>query len=114
MWIQKDAQGNKGQLVENRSATIKTVKGDLVVRTQKLNNARDVFIVKNKELIPDSTDKNRIVHETETCDFGNPVIHEAELITPLPKKWFGRVDFGRDNITDGGIHVNLKLEKGRL
>ncbi|MGV7963935.1 filamentous hemagglutinin N-terminal domain-containing protein, partial [Photorhabdus tasmaniensis] len=38
LWIQKDAQGNKGQLVENRSATIKTVKGNLVVRTKDLNN----------------------------------------------------------------------------
>ncbi|WP_228901641.1 DUF637 domain-containing protein, partial [Photorhabdus bodei] len=106
MWIQKDAQGNKGHLIENKSATIKTVKGDLVVRTQKLNNTRDVFVVKNKELIPDSTDKNLIINETKTCDFGDPVIHEAALITPLPDKWFGRVDFGRDNTTDGGIHIN--------
>ncbi|WP_250151004.1 DUF637 domain-containing protein [Photorhabdus akhurstii] len=106
MWLQKDAQGNKSNLIENKSAAIKTVKGDLVIRTQKLNNTRDVFIVKNNELTPDSTDKNLIIHETETCDFGDPVIHEAELITPLPDKWFGRVDFGRDNTTDGGIHIN--------
>ncbi|HCL6650658.1 TPA: hypothetical protein R4079_004987, partial [Raoultella ornithinolytica] len=38
LWIQKDAQGNKSNLVENRSATIKTNTGDLVIRTDRLEN----------------------------------------------------------------------------
>ncbi|WP_350307932.1 hypothetical protein, partial [Photorhabdus viridis] len=57
LWIQKDAQGNKNQLVENRSATIKTVKGDLLVRTKDLNNTRNVFVIQNKPITPDVTDR---------------------------------------------------------
>ncbi|MGP0870277.1 DUF637 domain-containing protein [Serratia sp. CY81684] len=40
MWIQKDAQGNKAKSVENRSAKILTNSGDLVIRTESLNNVR--------------------------------------------------------------------------
>ncbi|HIE6454424.1 TPA: DUF637 domain-containing protein [Serratia marcescens] len=40
MWIQKDAQGNKAKSVENRSAKILTNGGDLVIRTESLNNVR--------------------------------------------------------------------------
>ncbi|WP_350307903.1 hypothetical protein, partial [Photorhabdus viridis] len=61
LWIQKDAQGNKNQLVENRSATIKTVKGDLVVRTKDLNNTRNVFVIQNKPITPDVTDRDMTV-----------------------------------------------------
>ncbi|WP_174508774.1 DUF637 domain-containing protein [Klebsiella oxytoca] len=45
LWIQKDAQGNKATLVENRSARIQTNTGDLVIRTNKLNNVRDVLTI---------------------------------------------------------------------
>uniref|UniRef100_UPI000A76880D filamentous hemagglutinin N-terminal domain-containing protein n=3 Tax=Photorhabdus australis TaxID=286156 RepID=UPI000A76880D len=58
MWLQKDAQGNKGKLVENRSATIKTVKGDLVVRTHELNNVRSIYYFEKRETAPNPTDKN--------------------------------------------------------
>ncbi len=34
MWIQKDADGNKNTLVENKSGTIKTKSGDLIIRTE--------------------------------------------------------------------------------
>ncbi|MEI7343084.1 DUF637 domain-containing protein [Pectobacterium brasiliense] len=49
LWIQKDATGNKGVKVENRSGTIKTNTGDLVVRTRSLNNVRDQIVVKEKK-----------------------------------------------------------------
>lgn len=45
LWIQKDAQGNKATLVENRSARIQTNSGDLVIRTNKLSNVRDVLTI---------------------------------------------------------------------
>ncbi len=38
LWVQKDAQGNKSQRVDNRSALIQTRSGDLVIRTAKLDN----------------------------------------------------------------------------
>ncbi|ENE2356502.1 DUF637 domain-containing protein [Serratia marcescens] len=40
LWIQKDAQGNKAKQIENRSARIQTNSGDLVIRTENLNNVR--------------------------------------------------------------------------
>ncbi|UYA58351.1 hypothetical protein NAL19_70 [Pectobacterium sp. F1-1] len=49
LWIQKDATGNKGVKVENRSGTIKTNTGDLVIRTGSLKNVRDQIIVKEKK-----------------------------------------------------------------
>ncbi|UUE36466.1 DUF637 domain-containing protein [Pectobacterium aroidearum] len=49
LWIQKDAAGNKGVKVENRSGTIKTNTGDLVIRTGSLKNVRDKIIVKEKK-----------------------------------------------------------------
>ncbi|MEL5515610.1 DUF637 domain-containing protein [Serratia bockelmannii] len=45
LWIQKDAQGHKSREVENRSATLKTNSGDLVIRTEKLDNVRQTFAV---------------------------------------------------------------------
>ena len=45
LWIQKDAQGNKATLVENRSARIQTNSGDLVIRTNELSNVRDVLTI---------------------------------------------------------------------
>ncbi|MEI7088394.1 DUF637 domain-containing protein [Pectobacterium versatile] len=49
LWIQKDATGNKGVKVENRSGTIKTNTGDLVIRTGSLNNVRDQIVVKEQK-----------------------------------------------------------------
>ncbi|ATM77595.1 hemagglutinin [Serratia fonticola] len=43
LWIQKDSQGNRSKLVENRSATIQSGIGDLVIRTDELVNKRDVL-----------------------------------------------------------------------
>ncbi|MGK2698846.1 DUF637 domain-containing protein [Serratia surfactantfaciens] len=54
LWIQKDAQGNKANLVENRSATIKTNSGDLVIRTERLNNVVDKFVMGER---PDKIDE---------------------------------------------------------
>ncbi|PNL47990.1 filamentous hemagglutinin N-terminal domain-containing protein [Proteus mirabilis] len=38
LWIQRNAQGDPSTLIENQSATIKTEKGDLIIRTKKLVN----------------------------------------------------------------------------
>ncbi|HBK4607411.1 DUF637 domain-containing protein [Serratia nematodiphila] len=54
LWIQKDAQGNKANLIENRSATIKTNSGDLVIRTERLNNVVDNFVMGER---PDKVDE---------------------------------------------------------
>nr|WP_281245136.1 DUF637 domain-containing protein [Xenorhabdus koppenhoeferi] len=41
MWIQKNAEGYKNELVENKSGTIKTNSGDLIIRTQNLVNEKE-------------------------------------------------------------------------
>ncbi|OKP27693.1 hypothetical protein BSQ40_15200 [Serratia fonticola] len=54
LWIQKDAQGNKSSLVENRSAKIMTNSGDLVIRTENLVNVRDVLTLSTQSEAFDS------------------------------------------------------------
>ncbi|MCP9267496.1 filamentous hemagglutinin N-terminal domain-containing protein [Xenorhabdus sp. XENO-1] len=44
MWIQKNQQGDKSNLVENKRSTIKTKDGDLIIRTNLLNNVADVLL----------------------------------------------------------------------
>ncbi|MBD2815648.1 DUF637 domain-containing protein [Xenorhabdus sp. Flor] len=41
LWIQKNAGGEKNTAVDNKSGTIKTNQGDIIIRTQRLNNERE-------------------------------------------------------------------------
>jgi len=111
LWIQKDAQGNKAKLLENRSARIATTQGDMVVRAEQVSNIRDTSPLIKTALSPTSTDKNLEVSNVmaETGDYR--VIINANLTTPLPDKWFGRADFS--DITQGGV-VNDKQTQYRL
>ncbi|HGW6094362.1 TPA: DUF637 domain-containing protein [Serratia marcescens] len=59
MWIQKDAQGNKAKSVENRSAKILTNSGDLVIRTESLNNVRQQFAISSTNTPKDNKDIDR-------------------------------------------------------
>ncbi|MDE1492058.1 DUF637 domain-containing protein, partial [Xenorhabdus bovienii] len=47
MWLQKNVQGDKSNLIENRSATIKTNKGDLIARSERMLNIRDIYLLSN-------------------------------------------------------------------
>uniref|UniRef100_UPI0036DB3D88 DUF637 domain-containing protein n=1 Tax=Photorhabdus sp. RM322S TaxID=3342825 RepID=UPI0036DB3D88 len=100
MWLQKDAQGNKSILIENKSATIKTVKGDLVVRTNELNNVRSEFVTGWKIQNPDSDKIEYLGFELLFRDHLNgfkPVLENTEV-----KKWFGTVDFNKNNWINTG------------
>lgn len=100
MWLQKDAQGNKSDLIENKSATIKTVSGDLVVRTKELNNIRNEFATTWKIETPDSDRIEYLGFELLFRDHLNgfkPVIQSAEV-----KKWFGSVDFNKNDWINTG------------
>lgn len=55
LWLQKDAQGAKALLVENRSGTITTGSGDMVIRTEKLNNLRDRLVLGTRQGEHDET-----------------------------------------------------------
>lgn len=56
---QKDAQGNKAKSVENRSAKILTNSGDLVIRTESLNNVRQQFAISSNNAPKDNKDIDR-------------------------------------------------------
>ncbi|MDA5535204.1 DUF637 domain-containing protein [Yersinia mollaretii] len=95
MWIQKDAAGNKNALVENRSGSIRTGTGDLIIRTDKLENTRQFFNADWEELTPDSTSAK--VYDNEDYRY-HPVIKtvnlsEDQLPYDFPRKWFGTTDF---------------------
>ncbi|QPI43146.1 MULTISPECIES: DUF637 domain-containing protein [Pectobacterium] len=106
LWIQKDATGNKGVKVENRSGTIKTNTGDLVIRTGSLKNVRDKIIVKEKK---DLTYAN--------LNIGNELpirsISDAKTYTPLIVKKELEGDFAT---SESEIHgaKNLYINATRL
>ncbi|WP_322958012.1 DUF637 domain-containing protein [Providencia huashanensis] len=56
LWMQKNAKGDLSTLIENKSGTIKTNSGDLVVRTKKLTNESltPSFVVVNHDADPKS------------------------------------------------------------
>lgn len=107
LWIQKDAQGNKATLVENRSARIQTNTGDLVIRTETLNNTRDVLTYEWKDISPDSTQFvklpqhrtiNSIRHASGNITLADVTYWNAQL----GGKWFGTVDFNQTALVNSG------------
>ncbi len=102
LWIQKDAVGNKGAKVENRSGTIKTTTGDLVIRTKQLSNVRDSFVIQEKEIIPTTSpiDPNvgvKIIFYDVTGPIPRLIYYYADFDSSVPKTWFEYVDLYKDN-----------------
>ncbi|CNH20707.1 filamentous hemagglutinin outer membrane protein [Yersinia kristensenii] len=94
LWIQKDAEGNKNTLVENKSGAIKTINGDLIIRTEKLENSRPIVTAGWQKLIPDSRQLNDY---DDDSDSPGKVIITLEYDWPtrdLPEKWFGAIETG--------------------
>ncbi|CAI1822598.1 Hemolysin precursor [Serratia proteamaculans] len=94
MWIQKDAQGNKSKYVENRSATIKTNSGDLVIRTDKLDNVRQKFAISSTTAPKDNKDIDRWLADGVYQDPNDFRFFDylAEL-EDKDFKWLGQIDF---------------------
>ncbi|WP_260514568.1 DUF637 domain-containing protein [Serratia fonticola] len=97
LWMQKDAQGNKASYVENRSATIKTNTGDLVIRTNKLDNVRQVVKFKTTTQKGTSTAKKDEYLGTYFGPYGEHpqtwVSFFARFKDGGPGQWYGEVDF---------------------
>uniref|UniRef100_UPI0011A0522A DUF637 domain-containing protein n=1 Tax=Yersinia aleksiciae TaxID=263819 RepID=UPI0011A0522A len=113
IWIQKDAAGNKNALVENKSGSIKTGIGDLIIRTDKLENTRQVFNAEWRELTPDSTSAN-------VYDYGDgryppvmktTVLFGHEIPYDFPEEWFGIADVGGPEGTRGEGLYRINTEK---
>lgn len=105
MWIQKDAKGNKAKLVENRSARIQTNSGDLVIRTEVLNNVRDTLTYGWVNINPDSTKfvslpQHRTIssirHASGNITLADVVYWDATL----GGKWFGTANFNQSNLVN--------------
>ncbi|KMW72073.1 hemagglutinin [Photorhabdus luminescens subsp. luminescens] len=104
MWLQKDAQGNKSTLIENKSATIKTVKGDLVVRTDKLENIVERCNVVSSSIDPNSKKMDKVFGsyyggQGPSCGGGGICINVIEVKFKGGEldKWFGVVDLYNSN-----------------
>ena len=94
MWIQKDADGNKNTLVENKSGTIKTKSGDLIVRTEKLENSRQIFNQEWSQLAPDSTSASIFNYNEYFQPYTKEVtLSESQRPYDFPEKWFDTTDF---------------------
>lgn len=105
LWIQKDAQGNKATLVENRSARIQTNTGDLVIRADTVNNTRDVLTYGWKDISPNSTafvslpqqrTISAIRHASGNITLADVVYWDATL----GGRWFGIANFNLSNLVN--------------
>lgn len=99
MWIQKDAKGNKAKLVENRSARIQTNSGDLVIRTDRLENVinKAEAVVRTEKPGSAQVSNNRLgwywTHLGPHGGLMAPVRVTGAMDTGEPERWFGSVDF---------------------
>nr|WP_229597536.1 DUF637 domain-containing protein [Providencia rettgeri] len=101
LWMQKNAKGDLSTLIENKSGTIKTNMGDLVVRTKKLTNMALNTHYKENTIQPTSTSKNLLIDRVREGGGNYDVVMNAKLVNPLPNKWFGVADFSNAFYKEG-------------
>ncbi|ENZ0174961.1 DUF637 domain-containing protein [Providencia rettgeri] len=107
LWIQKNAKGDLSTLIENKSGTIKTNAGDLVVRTKKLTNTANASPIEISNINATTSDKNG----TYVSSFFGTRQGVVSIISLYPrlenfpyKKWFGEMDL----ISNDSINVERK------
>ncbi|MEX5793564.1 DUF637 domain-containing protein [Providencia hangzhouensis] len=101
LWMQKNAKGDLSTLIENKSGTIKTNVGDLVVRTKQLTNMSLNTHYKENTIQPTSTSKNLLIDRVREGGGNYDVVMNAKLVNPLPNKWFGVADFSNAFYKEG-------------
>ncbi|MGV6985491.1 DUF637 domain-containing protein [Providencia hangzhouensis] len=101
LWMQKNAKGDLSTLIENKSGTIKTNTGDLVVRTKQLTNMSLNTHYKENTIQPTSTSKNLLIDRVREGGGNYDVVMNAKLVNPLPNKWFGVADFSNAFYKEG-------------
>ncbi|WP_265512157.1 DUF637 domain-containing protein, partial [Providencia heimbachae] len=115
LWMQKNAKGDLSTLIENKSGTIKTNTGDLVVRTKKLANTAMASPIKISNIDATTSDKNG---SYVSSYFGRrqgvvSIISLYPRLESFPyKKWFGKIDL----INSDSINVERKqyLSQGNI
>ncbi|MEX6230495.1 DUF637 domain-containing protein [Providencia hangzhouensis] len=106
LWMQKNAKGDLSTLIENKSGTIKTNTGDLVVRTKKLTNTANASPIKTSNINATTNYSEDFV----SSYFGKRqgVVSIISLYPRLEsfsyKKWFGKIDL----INSDSINVERK------
>ncbi|HEJ7174071.1 DUF637 domain-containing protein [Serratia marcescens] len=94
LWIQKDAQGNKSKQIENRSARIQTNSGDLVIRTNKLDNVRQRFAISSNNAPKDNKNIDRWLADGVYQDqFDYRFFDYLAEFEDKNFTWLGHVDF---------------------
>ncbi|BEM29466.1 hypothetical protein SME05J_30360 [Serratia marcescens] len=94
LWIQKDAQGHKSKQIENRSARIQTNSGDLVIRTNKLDNVRQRFAISSNNAPKDNKDIDRWLADGVYQDqFDYRFFDYLAEFEDKNFTWLGHVDF---------------------
>ncbi|WP_232799185.1 DUF637 domain-containing protein [Proteus vulgaris] len=100
LWIQKNAKGEPSSLIENQSATIKTEKGDLIIRTKKLVNTS-----LNELPIFSNVEANSIASRRFVASYWGSSQGVVSINTYYPelenfpyKKWFGYLDLTSTDI----------------
>lgn len=92
LWIQKNAEGEKNTSVDNQSGTIKTISGDLIVRTKKLTNERENIKFHKDTKQPDQDRFLAIYNDTivERSDgYGQINLFTEYELENAPDKWIG-------------------------
>ncbi|MEB6539391.1 DUF637 domain-containing protein [Serratia plymuthica] len=105
LWIQKDAQGNKATSVENRSAKILTNSGDLVIRTESLNNVRNEMSAGWRNIPGDSKafNKSSVGSYYDTRQGVDAVVRlEPELKDFGIGSWFGEINLSKNDKVNVG------------
>ena len=115
LWIQKNAQGELSTLIENQSATIKTEKGDLIIKTEKLINQSTTPLFEEVKQQPDSTDIATVGETVEIyMGYGGLLI----MLFPELKDFSGGKWFDILNIKkDGGVNAErttFKINKNYI
>nr|WP_283092832.1 DUF637 domain-containing protein [Providencia rettgeri] len=123
LWMQKNAKGDLSTLIENKSGTIKTNAGDLVIRTKKLNNERQ--IVKLSEGSLENPKDNRMLDKSgklvSQADIGAHIsllffqYKDGAPVNQKNKKWFDTIQSVDDdtlyhnNQTSLALNIQKKL-----
>ena len=107
LWMQKNAKGDLSTLIENKSGTIKTNSGDLVVRTKKLTNTAMTSPIKISNINATTRD-NTGYHISSFFGTRQGVVSIISLYPRLESfpytKWFGTMDL----INSDSINVERK------
>ncbi|MGV2934372.1 DUF637 domain-containing protein [Providencia sp. AGC89] len=93
LWMQKNAKGDLSTHIENKSGTIETQKGDIIIRTKKFSNLSSVpsFIITKQN--PNSTSKALVGNHAVALPMGSKKAYFLFSLYPELKnapstKWF--------------------------